>query len=144
MLRVLHIKATVGKTMKGKELVMDERRKFSRILFAASASLHQGNEHWQTTILDLSLNGALVEEPHDFINSGKPIRLSFTLPESDIELQMQTELVHQRNGQLGLKCSFIDVDSISHLKRMVELNLGDATLLNRELAFFIEEHNNAH
>lgn len=144
MLRALHIKATVGKTMKGKELVMDERRKFSRILFAASASLHQGNEHWQTTILDLSLNGALVEEPHDFINSGKPIQLSFTLPESDIELQMQTELVHQRNAQLGLKCNFIDVDSISHLKRMVELNLGDATLLNRELAFFIEEHNNAH
>ena len=122
---------------------MDERRKFSRILFAASASLHQENEHWQTTILDLSLNGALVEEPHDFINSGKPIRLSFTLPESDIELQMETELVHQRNAQLGLKCNFIDVDSISHLKRMVELNLGDATLLNRELAFFIEEHNNA-
>lgn len=122
---------------------MDERRKFSRILFAASASLHQENEHWQTTILDLSLNGALVEEPRDFINSGKPIRLSFTLPESDIELQMETELIHQRNGQLGLKCNFIDVDSISHLKRMVELNLGDSTLLNRELAFFIEEHNNA-
>jgi hypothetical protein len=39
-----------------------------------------------------------------------------------------------------LKCNFIDVDSISHLKRMVELNLGDASLLNRELMLFIEKH----
>ena len=120
---------------------MDERRKFSRILFAASASLQQGNEQWQTTILDLSLNGALVEEPDNFANTEQPITLSFILPGSDIELKMETELIHHRNGQLGLKCSFIDVDSISHLKRMVELNLGDTSLLNRELILFIEAHN---
>lgn len=122
---------------------MDERRKFSRILFAASASLQQGNEQWQTTILDLSLNGALVEEPEHFTSTAQPITLSCILPGSDIELKMATELVHHRNGQLGLKCSFIDVDSISHLKRMVELNLGDASLLNRELMLFIEKHNTA-
>lgn len=67
--------------------------------------------------------------------------LCFTLPESDIEISIDTELVHQKNAQLGLKCNFIDVDSISHLKRMVELNLGDASLLNRELMLFIEQHN---
>ncbi|AVI66864.1 MULTISPECIES: PilZ domain-containing protein [Shewanella] len=120
---------------------MDERRKFSRILFATSAHLQQGGAQWETTILDLSLNGALVEEPQNFINSGDAITLSFALPESDIEIRMETELVHQKNAQLGLKCNFIDVDSISHLKRMVELNLGDASLLNRELMLFIEKHN---
>lgn len=129
--------------MNNKEVVIDERRKFSRILFAASASVHQGDKQWQTTILDLSLNGALVDEPAGFSHSGEPIILSFTLPGSDIELQMETELVHQRNQQLGLKCNFIDVDSISHLKRIVELNLGDASILNRELALFIEKHNSA-
>ena len=111
---------------------MDERRKFSRILFATNAHLQQGVAQWETTILDLSLNGALVEDA---------ITLSFILPESDIEIRMETELVHQKNAQLGLKCNFIDVDSISHLKRMVELNLGDASLLNRELMLFIEKHN---
>lgn len=111
--------------MNNKEVVIDERRKFSRILFAASASVHQGDKQWQTTILDLSLNGALVDEPAGFSHTDAPITLSFTLPGSDIELQMETELVHQRNQQLGLKCKFIDVDSISHLKRIVELNLGD-------------------
>ncbi|MGL5489749.1 MAG: PilZ domain-containing protein, partial [Shewanella sp.] len=52
---------------------MDERRHFSRILFAASASIHQGENQWQTTILDLSLNGALVEEPVGFSHTGEPI-----------------------------------------------------------------------
>ena len=120
---------------------MDERRMFSRILFATDAHLAQGETKWETTILDLSLNGALVEEPAHFSNSGEAITLSFTLPESDIEISIDTELVHQKNTQLGLKCNFIDVDSISHLKRMVELNLGDASLLNRELMLFIEQHN---
>ncbi|MGI2023064.1 PilZ domain-containing protein [Shewanella glacialipiscicola] len=120
---------------------MDERRMFSRILFATDARLTQGETKWETTILDLSLNGALVEEPPHFNNSGEAITLCFTLPESDIEISIDTELVHQKNAQLGLKCNFIDVDSISHLKRMVELNLGDASLLNRELMLFIEQHN---
>jgi len=127
--------------MKEKGLGMDERRKFSRILFATNAHLQQVVAQWETTILDLSLNGALVEEPQNFIHSGDAITLSFILPESDIEIRMETELVHQKNAQLGLKCNFIDVDSISHLKRMVELNLGDASLLNRELMLFIEKHN---
>ena len=120
---------------------MDERRMFSRILFATDAHLAQGETKWETTILDLSLNGALVEEPAHFSNSGEAITLSFTLPEADIVISIDTELVHQKNTQLGLKCNFIDVDSISHLKRMVELNLGDASLLNRELMLFIEKHN---
>ncbi|MGL6121966.1 MAG: PilZ domain-containing protein [Shewanella sp.] len=120
---------------------MDERRKFSRILFATNAHLQQGATQWDTTILDLSLNGALIEEPQNFIHSDDTFTLSFTLSGSEIEIRMETELVHHRNAQLGLKCNVIDIDSISHLKRMVELNLGDASLLTRELMLFIEKHN---
>ena len=35
---------------------------------------------------------------------------------------------------VGMVCRHIDVDSISHLRRLVELNLGDEALLERELA----------
>ncbi|MGL5392349.1 MAG: PilZ domain-containing protein [Shewanella sp.] len=119
---------------------MDNRRQFSRILFAANASLQQDNHQWQTTIIDLSLNGALVVEPEHFGHTDHPLQLRFILPGSDIALQMTTKLVHHQHGQLGLKCHFIDVDSISHLKRIIELNLGDASLLNRELALFIADH----
>jgi len=122
---------------------MDNRRQFSRILFAASASLQQGKQQWHTTIIDLSLNGALVTAPENFVHADTPLQLSFTLPDSDIALQMTTKLIHHKQGQLGLKCHFIDLDSISHLRRIIELNLGDASLLNRELALLIADHDSA-
>jgi hypothetical protein len=119
---------------------MDNRRNFSRILFATEAVLHQGAQSWDTHILDLSLNGALVEEPAHFLPKDKSCRLSFFLPGSEVEIQMEAQLVHQNNRQLGLKCTHIDVDSISHLRRMMELNTGDASLLDRELSLFISQH----
>lgn len=119
---------------------MDERRQFSRILFAATAHLSVVSERWETKILDLSLNGALVEKPTQFPTTAKQVNLTFFLPESDVELKMEAELVHDEGDQLGLRCLNIDVDSISHLRRIIELNLGDASLLNRELELFIADH----
>lgn len=119
---------------------MDERRKFSRILFDTKARLFTESQVWETRILDLSLNGALVASPNDFSPEGNSLSLAFSLPESDVEVQMQTLIAHQKPGMIGLKCEHIDVESISHLRRMVELNLGDASLLNRELEHFIDSH----
>jgi hypothetical protein len=34
---------------------------------------------------------------------------------------------------MGLQTEHIDLDSISHLRRLIELNVGDADILNREL-----------
>ncbi|ACA87799.1 PilZ domain-containing protein [Shewanella woodyi] len=119
---------------------MDERRQFSRILFNTTANLNQGENMWATKIHDLSLNGALIDKPMDFEPKEGTITLGFSLPDSDIELRMEATLVYSTERLLGLKCFHIDVDSISHLRRMLELNLGDASLLNRELANFIDAH----
>ncbi|MDP5146118.1 PilZ domain-containing protein [Shewanella sp. ULN5] len=118
---------------------MDERRKFSRILFDANAYLAQDDSTWRTTILDLSLNGALVQIPENFTGAqNSQIILEFVLPDSDVELVMHTEVVHKTSEHLGLRCLHIDVESISHLRRIIELNLGDAELLNRELEMLIQ------
>ncbi|UCX03894.1 PilZ domain-containing protein [Shewanella glacialimarina] len=118
---------------------MDERRKFSRILFDANAYLAQAESTWRTTILDLSLNGALVEIPETFSGTqNSDITLEFVLPDSDIQLVMNTKIVHKTSKHLGLRCLHIDVESISHLRRIIELNLGDAELLNRELEMLIQ------
>jgi hypothetical protein len=47
---------------------------------------------------------------------------------------MDVEVAHQENDEMGLNCKDIDVDSITHLRRLVELNLGDPKLLERELS----------
>jgi hypothetical protein len=123
---------------------MDEKRRFSRFLFATSARLYQGDTMWETKILDLCLNGALVETPQDFHPDQGPLSLVFCLPDSDIEITMEVGIILKGPVKLRFECLHIDLDSISHLKRMVELNLGDTELLHRELSLFIEEHEQAH
>jgi hypothetical protein len=51
---------------------------------------------------------------------------------------MSVELVHKEKGRLGFKCKHIDIDSITHLRRLVELNLGNADMLERELSALID------
>ncbi|WP_417760466.1 PilZ domain-containing protein [Shewanella sp.] len=121
---------------------MEEKRKFSRVLFDAKAHLHTQSGQWQTRLHDLCLNGAMVEQPEGFAST-EPMELVFTLPGSDIELRMPADVMYQRGGFLGLKCAFIDVDSITHLRRLLELNIGDSSMLNRELSQFIAEHDHA-
>lgn len=117
---------------------MDDRRIFSRILFEANAQLYQKDQEWNTRILDLSLNGALVKKPDEFQSDEKSILLNFLLPESDIELNIEMEIVHLGDNFMGLKCLHADIESISHLRRLIELNHGDVSLLNRELDLFMK------
>ncbi|WP_108945909.1 PilZ domain-containing protein [Shewanella halifaxensis] len=112
---------------------MDERRQFSRLNLTSDAKLICGNNRWQTQLLDISLQGALVKQPCDFPVAADQLTLEFMIHDSDICVQMRVRIVHQKNQLLGLACLHIDVESISHLRRLLELNLGDASLLDREL-----------
>ena len=110
-----------------------ERRQFSRVLFDAWAELRQGEKSWQTTVIDLSLNGLLVSEPMDWeIDETKPLVAAIRL-DAHATIQMTVLWRHRRNGHIGFECEHIDLDSISNLRRLVELNLGDPVLLERQL-----------
>lgn len=54
------------------------------------------------------------------------------------EVQMQVELRHEEPDRLGFICLYIDVDSMTHLHRLVELNVADSTEMMRELRELIE------
>lgn len=122
---------------------MDDRRLFSRIIFATDAQLISHDSCWATKLLDISLNGALVELPQDFSFCGSELTLEFSLQEPEFKVSMLTKLVHRENQHLGLACQHIDVESISHLRRLLELNLGDSTLLDRELERLFKPDNSA-
>ena len=110
-----------------------ERRQFSRILFDAWAELRQGDKSWQATVIDLSLNGLLVREPMDWeIDTQQSLNAAIRL-DPNATIQMTVLWRHSRDGQIGFECEHIDIDSISNLRRLVELNLGDPELLEREL-----------
>lgn len=113
---------------------MDNRR-FSRILFSSEASLAQQHVEFNTQVLDLSLKGALISRPSDWFGDvGSQAVLTFKLAQSDLELVMEVTVAHVHQNSIGLRCERIDIDSASHLRRLLELNLGDADLLSRELS----------
>ena len=47
---------------------------------------------------------------------------------------MNIAVVHVEDHETGLQCNAIDIDSVTHLRRLVELNLGDSEQLNKELS----------
>ncbi|MBI6974604.1 MULTISPECIES: PilZ domain-containing protein [Pseudomonas] len=115
-----------------------ERRRFRRIAFDATAELRQNGSEWPVKLLDLSLKGLLVERPDDWKgNKALPFEVDIRLDQKT-HIKMQARLTHEDPGQLGFVCKHIDLDSISHLRRFVELNLGDEQELERELGALLE------
>lgn len=118
----------------------DERRRFSRIVFHRPAALECGGERVTTEVLDVSLKGALLEVPASFRGrAGQPCSLAIRLDAGDVVIRMEGELAHRAGRQVGVRCDEIDLESIAHLRRLVELNLGDDELLHRELAALVAE-----
>ena len=114
---------------------MENRRQFTRILFSIKANLTVDEDIFPVSIHDISLNGALVTTPecdHPLVN--KLGTLSFILGDGESEVSMHIAIVHQHEDETGLQCNAIDIDSITHLRRLVELNLGDEAQLNKELS----------
>jgi hypothetical protein len=112
----------------------NERRRFHRIAFDAPTEIRQGQRRWPAELHDVSLKGLLIKRPDAW--NGDPDQVFFATLQLDNDTQVEMEVVLTRTqGELlGFVCRHIDLDSISHLRRLVELNLGDDSVLERELA----------
>jgi hypothetical protein len=114
---------------------MENRRQFTRILFSINATLAIEDNEYPVSIHDISLKGALVTK----IQTQHPLKgklglLSFLLSDDESKVTMNVAIVHEEDNEIGLQCNAIDIDSISHLRRLIELNLGDDSQLHRELS----------
>lgn len=118
----------------------NERRKFSRVLFDAHVELAQGEFHWRASLLDISLKGLLLQQtlPPE-VNPSQPVLVKILLSDNT-SIAMSVTVAHQHHNQTGLVCTSIDIDSVSHLRRLIELNLGDAAAAERELSELISDY----
>lgn len=114
-----------------------ERRPFSRIRFNAPAQVTLGGQRVDAEVLDLSLKGALFAWPPEHpVAVDTPVRVDICLGEQ-ADIFMEGHVAHQEPGRLGVACLSIDLESIQHLRRLVELNIGDADIMERELSELI-------
>ncbi|SBT03113.1 Cyclic diguanosine monophosphate-binding protein [Candidatus Accumulibacter aalborgensis] len=117
-----------------------DRRHSSRIAFASPAQLILADRKLEVQVLDLSVKGALVGLPEDAdVVGGATSVLHINLEDGE-EICMEGTIAHVEGRQAGLVCHSIDIDSVTHLRRLVELNIGNADLLQRELSALLAQH----
>jgi len=118
----------------------ENRRQFSRIHFATEARLFLHGAEYPAEILDLSLKGALIRPAQALPDStGAHAILQIRLDQLGSSIRMEGSISHHEATHYGFTCREIDLDSITHLRRLVELNLGDESLLERELGHLLAE-----
>lgn len=111
----------------------NNRRRHRRFGLEGTVRLYSPSTMWNARLIDLSLRGALLERPDGFDGTvGTRYRLDVRL-DGGVMIAMGATLARADAARLGFNCEKIDLDSFAHLKRLVELNLGNADILNREL-----------
>lgn len=111
----------------------DDKRHFHRVGHDARATLSRAGQTWSATVEDLSLNGCLVEMSGEWpVTPGQTYQLSIHLSYA-IHIEMAVVLAHQDGRHVGFHCVSLDADSAGQLRRLIELNLGDSHLLERDM-----------
>ena len=125
----------------------NERRQYHRVSFDSVATLSGNQQSFDCQIIDLSIHGVLLR-PHGVIYTKEDVEYKLNIPletdgaddGSEISIQMTLKLIRQKPENLAFECENLDLDSITHLRKIVELNSGDPSVLERDLQTLCAEN----
>jgi len=118
---------------------MSTRRRFSRIKCVEKSTVETGLGTSEVDLLEISLKGALVEHPADFpVGPGDDWKLSFRLNQSEIVLRFKARVIYCRGNLAGVKFVEMDLDTMIHLRSLMEARTANPDQVRDELAFFAE------
>jgi pSer/pThr/pTyr-binding forkhead associated (FHA) protein len=113
------------------------QRQFTRVSLHQPVSIASDEARWDTRLLDLSLSGALLKHPAGW--TGKTgDRFTLRLQLADLSYLEVGAQVRQINAdRLGMAFTDLDEAVRDGIRGLVEINLGDPALLQRELSEFL-------
>lgn len=110
------------------------QRHFSRVPFQTRVRMIGVAGSTAVQLLNISLKGALVSRPPGWgVDPGTLLALELTLVEDQV-IRVNVKVAHSESDRVGLYWEHIDLDSMTHLRRLIELNLGDPDQLDREFS----------
>ena len=113
----------------------NNQRKFTRIPFESKIHIVSTKDSWYCNLIDISLKGVLTTLPENWDGvKGEYFLLELLLNDSDVQIRMEVSVAHVEQNQVGFTCEHIDLDSITHLRRLMELNIANKEILGRELS----------
>lgn len=117
-----------------------ERRRSHRIATDKTVQLEIGDQKCVGRVLDISMRGLLIAcDPPPNVQEGDSSTARVQLDDAVCCIDVEGTVVHINPGQIGIHCTQMDIDSASRLRRLVELNLADSGLLERELVELIAD-----
>ena len=121
---------------------MTEHRHTHRVDFDSIVDFETSDSNYTCELVDISLQGALIAACSGATpEAGTPCKITITLDESkDHQIIMVGRVARKIENRVGIHCDSIDVDSMTHLRRLVEYNLGDVELVNRDLDTLVHDH----
>lgn len=116
-----------------------EKRRFSRVAFAEKCVIEYEGRSFDVTLEDISLKGALVRFQGEIVcRQGDRLELSFLLGGSDIHMKFSAEVVHIGEDTAGVKFVEASLDTMIHLRGLMEARTLDPGKIQNELAFLID------
>ena len=116
----------------------DEKRRFTRFTLKMNATLYVDKESYSVdSISNLSIGGCLLPIDADF-KADTPCSLTIDLgmSESELTININGVIVRSKNGDVAIKFTAIDPDSLFHLQMLARYNSPDAEKVEEE----IKEH----
>lgn len=118
----------------------NEKRHFCRVPFISKVTISSNDRSVECGLLDLSLKGLLIEPPENFTISDNTLYTIVLTLSEEAMVSMQAKLVHTNSQYYGLEWLDIDLDSLTTLRRILELNSNDPDEIHRELADLVSEN----
>jgi hypothetical protein len=119
-----------------------DRRNFQRVVFQQPLTVAQDGQSFPAHLLDISLKGALVQSAQWQPATGETAGIAIELgDEEKLLIEAKVRVAHVNDDHVGLEITSIDLQSVSHLRRLVELNMADPQCLERELEHLVSHPN---
>jgi hypothetical protein len=119
---------------------LSDKRRFTRVPFVSHIALSHNGVDWEGQVVDISLNGILIN-----FDPPTPLDIDMIVSsilhfENDANIQAKLQLSHHHDNFYGFCFNEIDVDSIAHLRNVITHNLGDSAACERELMALFSYH----
>lgn len=123
-------------------LHMTEYRHSHRVNFDCLVEFKTDEVRHVCELVDVSIKGALIAACSGATpKAGTPCQLTISLNDAEEnKIIMMGTVARKIENRVGIHCDTIDVDSMSHLRRLIEYNLGDVELVNRDFDALVHEH----
>ncbi|SEA71962.1 PilZ domain-containing protein [Desulfuromusa kysingii] len=119
---------------------MTEQRDYRRLNFRTESDITINDAVYRCDIVDLALQGALFRSELQLpIPLGAKVPLSIYLPETSMRMQFIGELIHQHGNFYGFIFVSAEDQSLAHLRRLLELNFGDAESTEQEFSHWLRK-----